>query len=102
MLLVGLAYKRNTGDARQSPAIGVARRLAELGARLQAVDPLVDVGARAGGGRAGRVHAEVVAAADLVIVLTDHDAIAGTSSNSTPTGSSTPGTGCAGTGVDRL
>ena len=36
VLLVGLTYKRNSGDARQSPAIAVARRLADLGAELSA------------------------------------------------------------------
>ena len=41
VLLMGLAYKQNTGDARQTPALVVAKRLAELGARVQAVDPLV-------------------------------------------------------------
>jgi UDP-N-acetyl-D-mannosaminuronic acid dehydrogenase/UDP-N-acetyl-D-glucosamine dehydrogenase len=73
VLLMGLAYKKNTGDARQTPALVVAKRLAELGARVQAVDPLV-----------ARDHlpdwielvdgtAQQIAAADLVIVLTDHD-----------------------------
>ena len=41
VLLVGLTYKRNSGDARQSPAAVVAHRLAALGAELHAVDPLV-------------------------------------------------------------
>jgi UDP-N-acetyl-D-glucosamine dehydrogenase len=38
---VGWSYKRNSGDARQSPAIAVARRLADLGADLHAVDPVL-------------------------------------------------------------
>jgi len=75
VLLIGLAYKANSGDARQSPAITVARLLAGMGARLRAVDPLIT---------AGHVPAEVelvkgteedVARADIVIVLTDHDAV---------------------------
>ncbi|MGH3601627.1 MAG: nucleotide sugar dehydrogenase, partial [Pseudonocardiaceae bacterium] len=75
ILLVGLAYKRNSRDTRQSPAIAVAKKLADLGADLRAVDPLV----------AGEdipsfiqlVSCELsqVSEADLVIVLTDHDGI---------------------------
>lgn len=75
ILLLGLAYKRNSGDARHSPAITVATRLAEMGATVVAVDPLVDE---------LRLPTEVslvecdtgqLAAADLIVVLTDHDAI---------------------------
>jgi UDP-N-acetyl-D-glucosamine dehydrogenase len=75
VLLVGLAYKRNSGDARQSPAIAIARRLAELGARLQAVDPLVDRAHVPPAVELVECTEDVVAAADLVIVLTDHDAL---------------------------
>ena len=57
VLLVGLTYKRNSGDARQSPATAVARRLADLGAELSAVDPLIAAGRGPRGRRAGRVHA---------------------------------------------
>ena len=74
ILLLGLAYKRNSGDARESPALAVARRLLDLGAEVAAVDPHVTedhVDARV-------VRVELNAAelrsADLVIVLTDHDA----------------------------
>jgi UDP-N-acetyl-D-mannosaminuronic acid dehydrogenase/UDP-N-acetyl-D-glucosamine dehydrogenase len=75
VVLLGLAYKANSGDARHSPAIAVARRLATLGGTVLAVDPLVD---------AGQVPAQVtlvectdalLSAADLVVVLTDHNAI---------------------------
>jgi UDP-N-acetyl-D-mannosaminuronic acid dehydrogenase/UDP-N-acetyl-D-glucosamine dehydrogenase len=75
VLLVGLTYKRNSGDARESPALAVAHRLADLGAQLSAVDPHVaphevpDAVRLVGGERAA------VEAADIVVVLTDHDAI---------------------------
>ena len=42
ILLLGLAYKRNTGDARESPAVMVAERLVELGADVRAVDPYLE------------------------------------------------------------
>jgi UDP-N-acetyl-D-glucosamine dehydrogenase len=39
ILLVGLAYKKNTGDARNSPAVRVADLLLRMGAEIQAADP---------------------------------------------------------------
>ena len=72
VLLLGLAYKRNTSDDRESPAVVVADRLAELGAQVRAADPHV-----------GDEHAAHVVrvpcspteleAADIVVLLTDHD-----------------------------
>ena len=41
ILLLGLAYKKNTGDARNSPAIRVAELLLRMGAEVRAADPLV-------------------------------------------------------------
>jgi len=73
ILLMGLAYKRNSGEARQSPAVAVARRLARLGARLYAVDPLIDQDAVPPEVELVKGTQEDVAGADLVIVLTDHD-----------------------------
>jgi UDP-N-acetyl-D-glucosamine dehydrogenase len=75
VLLVGLSYKRNSGDARQSPAAVVARRLADLGAQLSAVDPLISPVEVPPGVRLVEGTAEAVAAADIVVVLTDHDEI---------------------------
>ncbi|MBV9313924.1 MAG: nucleotide sugar dehydrogenase [Pseudonocardia sp.] len=75
ILLIGLAYKRNSGDARQSPAITVARRLADLGARLRAVDPLIDPHYVPAGVELVECSDAEVASADLVVVLTDHDQV---------------------------
>src|SRR5229473_1828133 len=41
ILLLGLAYKKNTGDARESPAIRIAELLLRMGAEVRAADPLV-------------------------------------------------------------
>ena len=74
VLLLGLAYKRNTGDARESPSTIVAERLLALGAEVRAADPHV---------LAGHVDTRVtrvdctpaeLAAADAVVLLVDHDA----------------------------
>ena len=42
ILLVGLAYKKNSSDARESPAIRVAQLLKELGAKLDVIDPFLE------------------------------------------------------------
>jgi UDP-N-acetyl-D-mannosaminuronic acid dehydrogenase/UDP-N-acetyl-D-glucosamine dehydrogenase len=75
ILLVGLAYKRNSGDARQSPAIAVAKRLDELGARLRAIDPLIDADQVPDYITLVPCTAPYVAEADLVVVLADHNLI---------------------------
>ena len=41
VLLVGLAYKPETGDAREAPALRIAELLAGLGAEVRAADPYV-------------------------------------------------------------
>jgi UDP-N-acetyl-D-glucosamine dehydrogenase len=75
VLLVGLTYKRNSGDARQSPATAVARRLSDLGAELSAVDPLIAPDEVPHGVALVACTPEAVEAADLVVVLADHDEI---------------------------
>ncbi|WP_406015094.1 nucleotide sugar dehydrogenase [Streptomyces sp. NBC_00984] len=93
VLLLGLAYKKNTGDARETPAARVADLLARMGAEVRAADPHVVVGVhvpepvipgqqaaehdRQGNPFAAvrRVEAtpEELATADAVVLLTDHD-----------------------------
>ena len=73
ILLLGIAYKPNTSDARESPSLVVADRLLALGADVRAVDPYVDDDRL--DPRIVRVElsAEEVAGADAVVVLTNHD-----------------------------
>jgi UDP-N-acetyl-D-glucosamine dehydrogenase len=75
VLLLGLAYKRNTGDARESPARRVASLLLDMGAEVRAADPHVVEDAHVDQ-RVVRVALteEQVAAADAVVLLADHDA----------------------------
>jgi UDP-N-acetyl-D-glucosamine dehydrogenase len=75
VLLLGLAYKGNTGDARESPAVRVAQLLAGMGADVRAADPHV-AEAKPVDGTVARVEATQaeVASADAVVLLTDHDA----------------------------
>jgi len=74
VLLLGLAYKRNAGDARESPALVVAQRLLDLGADVRAADP--HAGDDHVDARVVRVEAtaDEIAAADAVLLLVDHDA----------------------------
>ena len=73
VLLLGLGYKRNSSDARESPAIVVADRLLALGADVAAADPHV-LEAHVSE-RVRRVEAtpDEVEQADVVVLLTDHD-----------------------------
>lgn len=73
VLLLGLAYKRNTGDARESPARRVIELLLGLGADVRAVDPHVveaHVDPRV---RRVDLGSDEVVDADAVVLLTDHD-----------------------------
>ncbi|MFC7275788.1 nucleotide sugar dehydrogenase [Paractinoplanes rhizophilus] len=75
VLLLGLAYKRNSGDARESPARRIAALLLDMGADVRAADPHVIEDAHIDR-RVVRVRptAEQLAAADAVLLLADHDA----------------------------
>jgi UDP-N-acetyl-D-glucosamine dehydrogenase len=73
ILLLGLAYKRNTSDDRESPAVVVADRLVTLGAQVRAADPHVLHGHTDRKVVRVACTAEEVAAADMVVLLTDHD-----------------------------
>jgi UDP-N-acetyl-D-glucosamine dehydrogenase len=74
VLVLGLAYKKNTGDARESPAARVVTLLADMGAQVRGADPFVVEG-HGLDERMTRVELspEEVAEADAVVLLTDHD-----------------------------
>jgi UDP-N-acetyl-D-glucosamine dehydrogenase len=75
VLLLGLAYKPNTGDARESPAVQVAEGLAALEAEISIADPHVRSHPLYGRTAARATPtAEVIARSDAVVLLTDHDA----------------------------
>ena len=73
VLLLGLSYKRNTGDARESPSTAIAAELIRLGAHVRAIDPhVVDDHIPAGVQRVEFEPAEL-ARASAVLMLVDHD-----------------------------
>lgn len=73
LLLVGLAYKKNTGDMRDSPAVEVATRLHGLGGVVRVVEPHADLRRVPAGMTLVDLTEQEVRAADAVVVVTDHD-----------------------------
>jgi UDP-N-acetyl-D-glucosamine dehydrogenase len=73
VLLLGLAYKPNTGDFRESPALVVADRLIALGADVGAVDPHIERRRMDARIRMCDLTSKELSTADAVVVLTDHD-----------------------------
>jgi nucleotide sugar dehydrogenase len=74
VLVLGVTYKADIADQRESPARPVARRLIRMGAALSFHDPYVDSWQVDGVDvpDAGGDLAAALAAADLAIVLADH------------------------------
>ena len=73
---LGLAYKADVGDLRESPAIAVIERLQETcPGRLLVVEPHVDdlPPGLATGGRTELVSLDRALAADVIVLLTDHE-----------------------------
>ena len=74
VLVLGMAYKRNTGDARGAPSAAVAKHLLSYGAEVRAVDPYVLDSDVMSGIALVDASPEEIASADAVVLLTDHDA----------------------------
>jgi nucleotide sugar dehydrogenase len=74
ILILGVTYKADVADQRESPARPVARRLLRLGAELTYHDPFVGSWQVDGAGvpHAGDDLAAALRAADLTIVLAGH------------------------------
>jgi UDP-N-acetyl-D-glucosamine dehydrogenase len=72
-MILGVAYKKNVSDCRESPALDVMRLLSEKGAVLSYNDPLVP-SLRLGRSTLKSVEASPakIAEHDCVIILTDH------------------------------
>ena len=75
VLAVGLAYKRNVADDRESPSRDVIDRLAARGAHIGVHDPHVDPARLAHGGHEVVDDLNAAAGWDLAVILTDHDNI---------------------------
>lgn len=74
ILLLGLAYKKNSSDLRDSPSLEIARALRERGAHVRAVEPVASAELVPDDICLVSATEEQIASADAVVVLTDHDA----------------------------
>ncbi len=74
ILLLGISFKANVGDWRESPSHRVAHLLADLGADLRAADPHVAPDRFPGGVTPVEATADELAQADAVVLLVDHQA----------------------------
>jgi UDP-N-acetyl-D-glucosamine dehydrogenase len=73
VLVLGVAYKRDIDDVRESPALDVIRLLEEHGATVEFHDPHIDSVREDGHVRKGvPLTKDRLAAADAVVIVTDH------------------------------
>lgn len=75
VLVLGLAYKKNSNDARESPAVALIDRLLSYGAKVSVHDPLV--GDHFCDSSVSRVALDMdsLSSADAVVLVTDHDSV---------------------------
>jgi UDP-N-acetyl-D-glucosamine dehydrogenase len=79
LLVLGLAYKKNVDDCRESPSIKILKLLEQLGFTLSYFDPHVSgsVSHRYGrlpGVELSELSDDALLNADTTLILTDHDA----------------------------
>jgi len=75
ILMLGVAYKRNISDVRESPALDILQLLGKKGANLSYCDPFVPVLDEHGiSMKAEKFSAATLRKADCVVLVTDHDA----------------------------
>lgn len=79
ILLIGIAYKKNIDDMRESPALVLIELLEQAGAQVAFHDPHVPIipMTREHSGLAGRKSSDldVASSVDAVLIVTDHDEI---------------------------
>jgi len=76
VLLLGLSYKANVGDTRESPALDIHKLLREMGARVSYHDPYVPT-VRIDGEAFDSVpfDTNVLEASEVIVITTDHSDI---------------------------
>jgi nucleotide sugar dehydrogenase len=75
IVVLGLSYKENVGDTRNSPALGLVRDIKEMGGIVRAVDPYVDektAKREFGVDEHIRKIDDVANGADAIVVVTAH------------------------------
>jgi UDP-N-acetyl-D-glucosamine dehydrogenase len=79
VLVLGVAYKKDIDDVRESPAVKIVKLLRQRGIRVSYHDPYVPVYPRGRKGDLGlssrNLTASLLKAMDAVMILTDHSCI---------------------------
>jgi UDP-N-acetyl-D-glucosamine dehydrogenase len=81
ILLIGMSYKKNVDDTRESPSLKLIELIERRGATVDYHDPFVAVIPRTrehaslAGRRSKDLSAEVVSSYDAALIATDHDSI---------------------------
>ena len=77
ILLLGLAYKKNIDDLRESPSLELIDELIERGGNVSFIDPYFKTIPRTRKHnielRGGKLNPQTLSSADLVLLATDHD-----------------------------
>ena len=73
ILIVGMAYKKNTGDGREAPSLDLCRLLHAMGAQILCADPFLEAGRFPAYVDRVSIDEVQVRLADLTVVMTDHD-----------------------------
>jgi UDP-N-acetyl-D-glucosamine dehydrogenase len=76
VLILGIAYKKDIDDMRESPALDVMRLLEERGAQVDYHDPYVTSFRENGHSKSGvALSKEVLERSDAVVIVTDHSGV---------------------------
>ena len=76
ILIVGVTYKKDINDMRESPSLGIINSLIEKGAEVQYYDPLVpDFKIDGLDLRSVKLTKENISSSDCVAIITDHTAL---------------------------
>jgi len=76
--VMGLAYKKNINDPRESPAIKIIEELVNLGADVRVYDPFVpSLATKAGEFASVESVEEALSGAECAVFLVDHDVFRG-------------------------
>ena len=74
IVILGVTYKKNISDTRESPAIEIIRLLRERGAKVSFVDPYVlKLTTDNFKLRSSPLNQKLLKSADAVVIVTDHD-----------------------------
>jgi UDP-N-acetyl-D-glucosamine dehydrogenase len=75
VLILGVAYKKNVSDCRESPALDIMRMLTDKGGHVSYNDPFVPaVGINGNTLRSVELIPAVLAGQDCIVIITDHAA----------------------------